>query len=175
MDASHAARVLERRADAPQNAAAPPADYWQPTLRPFQQAAGPAVDDTARLASELQAVWDVCQDIPPEHVTATATNLQLRMAPIPSMSASLRPIGQATSAKRLGTILTSHAGYFEADSGAAATAVAHWRDYLVDKRLLQGTSTSKHELLNATEEVLAAHTVDWELKALGAHVAVAGA
>ena len=168
-------RVPERRADAPQNAAAPPADHRQATLRPFEPAAGPVVDDTAQLASELQAAWDVCQDIPPEHVTAAATNLQLRMAPIPSMAASLRTIGQATSGRELGTILTSQAGYFGADSGAAATAVTQWRDYLVDKRLLQATPTSKQELLEAVEEIFAAHTVDWDWKALEAHVAVAGA
>ena len=168
-------RVPERRAEAPQNAAAPPADHRQPTLRPFQPAAGPAADDTARLASELQAAWDLSQDIPPENVIDAATNLQLRMAPIPSMSASLRPIGQATSAKQLGTILTSQAGYFGADSGAAARAVAQLRDYLVNKRLLHATPTPKQELLDAAEEILAAHTVDWDWKALGAHVAVAGA
>ena len=53
--------------------------------------------------------------------------------------------------------------------------MARWRDYPVDKRLLQATPTSKQELLDAVEDILAAHTVDWDWKALGAHVALAGA
>ena len=172
-------RVPERRANDPPPSApdrakrmAGPGSVAQPTRLPT---ALPHFDDNQRLASELQSAWDTCQGIPPEHIRAAATNLQLRMAPLPSMAAALRTLAQASTGKQLGTILTSQAGHFGADSGAAATAIAEWRAYLEDKRLLQATPTTKQELLEEAEEILAAQSADWEWKTLGAHVAVAGA
>ena len=97
------------------------------------------------------------------------------MAPIPSMSSALRTIGQATCGKQRGAILNSETGHFWADAGGAATVVAQWREYLVDKRLLHVTPSSKQELLDAAEDILAAHIAEWDWKAMGAHVAVAGA
>ena len=91
------------------------------------------------------------------------------------MAAALRTLAQASTGKQLGTILTSQAGHFGADSGAAATAIAEWHAYLEDKLLLQATPTTKQELLEEAEEILAARSADWEWKTLGAHVAVAGA
>ena len=132
-------RIPKRRSDAPPEAPNLQPDHQQSGFRPFLPPSGPTGDDTARLASELQAAWDVSQNIPLEHMGVAATNLQLRMAPIPSMSSALRTIGKATLGKQLGAILTSQAGYFGADAGAAATAVAQWREYLVDKQLLQAT------------------------------------
>ena len=82
------------------------------------------------------------------------------MAPLPSMAAALRTLAQASTGKQLGTILTSQAGHFGADSGAAATAIAEWRAYLEDKRLLQATPTTKQELLEEAEEILAAQSAD---------------
>ena len=111
------------------------------------------MDDAARLAAELQASWDACQSLPLEHATAAATNLQLRLAPLPSMATAMRSVGQATTGKQLGAILTSQAGFFGADSGAAASALADWRGYLAERRLLQGAPSSKQELLDTAQGV----------------------
>ena len=124
---------------------------------------------------ELQSAWDRCQGIPPEHTRAAATNLQLQVAPFRAMAAALRTLAQGSTGKQLGTTITSQAGHFGHDSGAAATAIAEGRTNLEDKRLLQGTPTTKQELLEEAEEILAARSAEWEWKTQGAHVAVAGA
>ena len=149
-----------------------PGSAAQPTRPPK---ALPHFDDNRRLESELQSARDTYQGILPEHIRAPATNVQLRMAPLPSMAAAPRTLAQASTGKQLRTILTSQAGHFGADSGAAATAITEGRTYLEDKRLLQATPTTKEELLEEAEEILAARSADWEWKTLGAHVAVAGA
>ena len=116
---------------------------------------------------ELQSAWDTCQGITPEHIRAAATNLQLRMDSLPSMAAALRTLAQASNGKQLATILTLQARHFGADSGAAPTAKAEWRAYLEDRHVLQATPTTKQELLEEAQEILAGQSADWEWKTLG--------
>ena len=47
-------------------------------------------------------------------------------------------------------------------ASVAATAVAQWREYLVDKMVLQAMPMPKQELLDVAEQIFAAHTAEWD-------------
>ena len=104
-------RIPERRANelppsAPNRTkrTAGPRSTAQPTRPPMALAHS---GDYQRLASQPQSTSDTCQCIHPERIRAAATDLQLWIAPLPSMAIALYTLAQASTGKQLGTILTS--------------------------------------------------------------------